>query len=720
MARLPTLDDLGARPTPVSNRSIASNGQAGAVGAAVSNLGETVSKIGQYFADKEDKLDGAKAKAALIKGSLDLQKQLQDDPDYETAEQRYAEGMKKVRDEAAGLIRNGGNRRAFEADSEIDAMRGAVELSKYVAGRRSQARVGVLTDLLATSQDIGQDALDDATREQNIANVQAAIIAVRDRGDITPERASELQRSWTQNYVLQQVQVRADRGDIDGAERYFQANKWRIDPGAEMRLGEQIQGKKENRENLLIVDELFQAPAAPAGAMGVAGVQSLASVPVPASGKPPAANLARMVEITAVSESGNRERVNGRLVTSPVGAQGRMQVMPATARNPGYGIRPWDGKSDEDRSRVGRELLGKLVQRHNGDAAKAWASYNWDSSGNRVDRAVAKWGNEWLKHTPAETQAYVAKNVKALGGTTVAAGPNTYGGPVGPDVKDLETRIEARAQAEGWSPERKDTVRKMAMARANDMRVSAEREREENFNQALAKADALGGTFTEVSQLGDAFYRASAPDQHRLRSMAEANLKAMATGSEVPANGDAIRPLHVMAIEDPAKFAKINLAEYRPHMTAAEFDEISTSQARARVEAAKPADGEKPWNPRTGIQAAISWGEQFGGVEIRDGEEKYRAYRFMEGRAREWSAANGGKAPTENEYQQFFREATSEIKVTNTFMGIPTSTNTTRGFALPTAHYRGVIERQFQAQFGRKPTEAEVITWFKRMGEPLK
>jgi hypothetical protein len=122
-----------------------------------------------------------------------------------------------------------------------------------------------------------------------------------------------------------------------------------------------------------------------------------------------------MIPITAATESNNRDfGPNGRPVTSSAGAKYKMQVMPATARKPGFGIRPAQSDTPEEYNRVGVELLGKLTEKYGGDVSKAWAAYNAGSG--RVDNAVRKHGDNWLAKMPAETRNYVAKNTAALGG----------------------------------------------------------------------------------------------------------------------------------------------------------------------------------------------------------------------------------------------------------------------------------------------------------------
>jgi soluble lytic murein transglycosylase-like protein len=90
-----------------------------------------------------------------------------------------------------------------------------------------------------------------------------------------------------------------------------------------------------------------------------------------------------------------------------------MQVMPSTARNPGFGIAPAQSDSPAEYDRVGNEYLNALHRRY-GDPAKMWAAYN--AGPGRVDSAIRAYGDNWLKALPSETQNYVAGNVRAMGG----------------------------------------------------------------------------------------------------------------------------------------------------------------------------------------------------------------------------------------------------------------------------------------------------------------
>lgn len=116
----------------------------------------------------------------------------------------------------------------------------------------------------------------------------------------------------------------------------------------------------------------------------------------------------RLDRVTVQAESGGNPNA-----VSPVGARGLWQVMPATARDPGFGIRPSNG-SQQDDARVGSEYRRAMEKRYGGDLGKMWGAYNW-GPGN-VDAAIAQHGANWLNHAPAETKNYVRRNMRAVRG----------------------------------------------------------------------------------------------------------------------------------------------------------------------------------------------------------------------------------------------------------------------------------------------------------------
>ena len=127
----------------------------------------------------------------------------------------------------------------------------------------------------------------------------------------------------------------------------------------------------------------------------------------PASGGFPKVTPNGLDAITIASESGGNP---GAL--SPKGARGMWQVMPSTARDPGFGIQPSNGTPADD-ARVGAEYRRAMQSRYNGNLPLMWGAYNW-GPGN-VDKARAQYGENWLSHAPAETQSYVIRNMQKVG-----------------------------------------------------------------------------------------------------------------------------------------------------------------------------------------------------------------------------------------------------------------------------------------------------------------
>lgn len=105
----------------------------------------------------------------------------------------------------------------------------------------------------------------------------------------------------------------------------------------------------------------------------------------------------------------NAESGRGRNMTSPAGAEGHFQFMPATARE--YGLaNPYD--LDQSAEAAARKYAD-LLRMYAGDVSKAIAGYNW-GQGN-LNKDIARWGDDWLAHAPKETQQYVARVTGGIG-----------------------------------------------------------------------------------------------------------------------------------------------------------------------------------------------------------------------------------------------------------------------------------------------------------------
>lgn len=190
----------------------------------------------------------------------------------------------------------------------------------------------------------------------------------------------------------------------------------------------------------------------------------------------------RLLQITAGTESNNRDYAdNGQPVTSPKGAKYAMQVMPATAKNPGYGIKPAADDSSAEYNRVGREYFGAMLKEYGGDLAKTWAAYNAgpgavESAIKKADKLAklaegdpAVQPRQWLDYLPAETRDYVAKNLKKYDGNVTVAAPT---------LLDLKAQVSDRLKGE--PPEVVEAAKAKVEANYNDY-LQDRRQREDQL-----------------------------------------------------------------------------------------------------------------------------------------------------------------------------------------------------------------------------------------------
>jgi hypothetical protein len=153
--------------------------------------------------------------------------------------------------------------------------------------------------------------------------------------------------------------------------------------------------------------------------------------PIPAGAskgmEPNEEGLTRLrAQIMQKESGGRRFDKEGNLLTSSKGALGEMQVMPATARDPGFGIKPARDSSPDELRRVGDEYAGVLLNRYK-DPIVAMIAYNMGPGA--TDKWLAAGADP--KKLPKETQGYIRNVTLAKGGEvqrfTNGGSPNISG-----------------------------------------------------------------------------------------------------------------------------------------------------------------------------------------------------------------------------------------------------------------------------------------------------
>ncbi|MBN8806503.1 MAG: transglycosylase SLT domain-containing protein, partial [Sphingopyxis terrae] len=455
-----------------------------AIAQGVANLGRAGAEFAQAQADIDLRFDDTESRKAAQRYQTGAAKILSDFQ-LETGSNAYSkraateEALKKLREEALGATTNDRMRRM--ANDRIEGLFGAdsVKIGEHATRQLRTEQEGTLKSQVVLS---GEDAAANWDRPDLMgAHMDTMKAAVDELGALNgwSQDQVRLEKSKAVSAVHKDVVNRmlAD-DDIDAAQIYLEAN------ADEMNANDELALRSAMKEPLLT----RQAQGDFDRAIGTMPVAEGASTKEAA---PAGTTFDAMVAVTAQSESGNRERDSkGRLITSAAGAQGKMQVMPGTNTDPGFGVRPAKDGSDAERTRVGRDYLAAMLKRYGGDPAKAWAAYN--AGPGAVDDAIAG-GGDWLSRLPGETQAYVKKNVAAIGGGAQQSA-RTW------DKAAVYSQIDALADKEGWSPERRERSKLWADKEiARDEQLKA---RDENQAEREASEWVIANpNFTDISQM---------------------------------------------------------------------------------------------------------------------------------------------------------------------------------------------------------------------------
>ena len=396
-----------------------------AFGGAVQKFGGSVGRIAaemQAEADEvriTDALNRVKEQALTLQHDKDVGylsvkgRDAFERADGKPLESVYGEQLGNTISDLAGGLANDRQRAAFAkaAGSIAVNFRGGVqehERREYI-GYQASVSEGVIS---TAQRDI-------ALNWGNPDAVQAAI--QRTQGEVYRQaklmgKSAEWQEATSRKLTSDAHKLAAlsalENGDVDFADAYLRKHSEGMEADDLFQVRKQVDEFASVRLGTAKADAIFAA-----GADGAQRASQAAS---------PGGSFDRMVQITLHSESrGRRYGPDGKtLLTSPAGAKGEMQVMPDTMTAPGFGIKPADPSNPDDVARVGREYLGKMLQRYGGDPAKAWAAYNWGPGA--VDNAVKTKGADWLASAPKETQNYVAQNLRMLGGGGGASKPARF------------------------------------------------------------------------------------------------------------------------------------------------------------------------------------------------------------------------------------------------------------------------------------------------------
>lgn len=296
-------------------------------------------------------------------------------------------------------------------------------------------------------------------------------------------------------------------------------------------------------------------------------------------------NFDRLTNIVMGIESRGRDTdAAGNVLTSPKGAQGRMQVMPATQKDPGFGVRPAQNDSLEEKARVGRDYLAAMVKRYDGDVTKAAAAYNWGPGA--VDDAIAAAQKNagrgervapdaWLASAPAETRNYVAAVQQQM---NAPAG----GVPQRPTLEQLHQAARERLGPNA-SPMAVKTAVDTVTQQYEDQNKAIAQRKDETVTAAMQELTQNGGRYSDLSASTRANLQKNAPDKID---------EVMNFGKRLSAGDDTTDDrLYLRLATNPQAMAAMSDAQFfqlRNGLSKADFDHFT--QKRADLLAGRGAD----------------------------------------------------------------------------------------------------------------------------------
>lgn len=301
--------------------------------------------------------------------------------------------------------------------------------------------------------------------------------------------------------------------------------------------------------------------------------------------------------VKELESGGRRYGPDGKLLTSPKGAQGEMQVMPGTATDPGFGVQPAKDASPEELARVGRDYLDAMQVRY-GDTDKALAAYN--AGPGAVDAAVKKYGDNWLAHMPDETKAYVGKAKRLIGEEGVAVAARNTEVVDAARVKTLDDTIAPRVP-EGHPEGYADVLRAMD-------EVGAGRVHEDlappAYTPEEARTVAIDELRADLQRVIDEPVRDAQEPAQPVREAREVEPRDQATVQEPSRQAEPARqqaePMRAMrqadaarAIEVPRGEAQQALAELESGVVPARFaDRVEARATEVAASPRQPAGGQ--------------------------------------------------------------------------------------------------------------------------------
>ena len=720
-ATLPDVQAQSQPPVPQPAGGIASFEptnwrQIGIAGEALSRAGHDIEEATSLLAatnERQDQINAQAAANALAQHRINLEFDPKDGfrnmQEGQTVGQQFVTAYGTRFIDATSSIRDGlandNQRRIFDQHAQVQGLQFKSALLEHQA--RETQKFNDTTDDASVNialRGMAQKPTDELAFQTGLAQINGTLDSMAKRKGLPAAVLDNLKATYLDAAYSTRI-----TSIMDGIPGVAPANPYLAE-----RMFKQVQGQLGVKSQVDLAAKVQKAvqsvqarDTAQAFIFGTQTPTAPATIAPAATGAPLAgAEKPDLTGIVEGLESGGRDTdAAGNPLTSRRGAVGRMQVMPATAADPGFGVRPAqagpDGKVPlAEMARVARDYLGAMTARYD-NPALVLAAYN--AGPGQVDKWIAQYGDprtgaistaDWAGKIPfAETRNYVTAGLGKIGAQPATSGTAAQPAqqqaqtpPTANQLKeDLYQRVQAaRALAEQQYPgdtayadsvaARVESYGRMVIANQQGIQAGAR----DTLVSGLTgtKPDGSDRPLTIDQLLANPAMKrawdAATPDTHLY---IQTHFKNGAGDPPRTAESQALRYRYMgMAANDREAFANEDLSHLITKLPHSDFDYLSGLQlaARNKAELADAKEREKAVNLQRALQLATNFALKPAGIVVpgkdtpQGKREIYDQYTGRLTDALENFRTAHNRVPTDKEIIDIAKGLTTQVTVPGT------------------------------------------------------
>ena len=352
--------------------------------------------------------------------------------------QILANDLDAIDAEAAAMLK--GKPRAMQLFGELTTKRNMDDMpkvSQHVFKERNKHADAVDADAFDLAIDNASNSTDPAIIEENIATAGNIAVSMAMRKGMRENNQLAQARQSGIGKAVAAVAERLSLQSPSEAQAFVALHAKDMDPqDVDKLLGALAPSAAKEEAGQGIGSYLVVKGSPEASTTPPAGGGSYyeGSTPMPDEA---ALDAAQFTGPRAQEGAASHTNARGELIRSPAGAKGVTQVMPHTAVDPGYGVKPIQNNSRAEYLRFGREYRAALLKEYDGNVVLALTAYNWGPG--RVNEHLRKVGDprqgqisdaQWVASIPVKEAREYAPSILQKVGTPISGSANAYAAPV--------------------------------------------------------------------------------------------------------------------------------------------------------------------------------------------------------------------------------------------------------------------------------------------------